>query len=219
MQPRHMPSTNKGTLLSHIQHDVQDAQVLLCRAHDIHWYMELFLPRCRIWHFSLMNFMRLMSAHFSSLSWSLWVAAQSCGVSATPPIVVSSANFQRVHFAPSVRSLMKKLKRTGSTIDSVGGVHPGSWWKGWYSMTHIIFLWAWPLIQFSVHLTVYSSSLCFICFFMRILWKVMQKALLMSRQTIHTTLPSSTDQSFHFRCLSGWSSMTNPCWNHADYSR
>lgn len=136
MQPRHMPSTNKGTLLSHIQHDVQDAQVLLCRAHDIHWYMELFLPRCRIWHFSLMNFMRLMSAHFSSLSWSLWVAAQSCGVSATPPIVVSSANFQRVHFAPSVRSLMKKLKRTGSTIDSVSGVHPGSWWKGWLHDTH-----------------------------------------------------------------------------------
>jgi len=35
----------------------------------------LFLPRYRTLHVSLLNFIRLLSAHFSSLSRSLWMAA------------------------------------------------------------------------------------------------------------------------------------------------
>lgn len=35
---------------------------------------ELFLPSCSTLHFSLLNFMRFFSAHFSSLSRSFWMA-------------------------------------------------------------------------------------------------------------------------------------------------
>lgn len=35
---------------------------------------SLFFPTCRIWHFLLLNFMSLLSAHFSGLLRSLWMA-------------------------------------------------------------------------------------------------------------------------------------------------
>jgi len=40
------------------------------------WHLGLFLPICGTLHFSLLNFMRLLSAYLSSLSRSLWMAAQ-----------------------------------------------------------------------------------------------------------------------------------------------
>ena len=64
---------------------------------SIYRCLGLFLPRCRTLHFPLLNFMRLLSAHFSSLSRSLWMAAQPYGISATPPSFVPSANLLRVH--------------------------------------------------------------------------------------------------------------------------
>lgn len=44
-------------------------------AHSICWYIELFLPRCWTLHFYLLNSMRLLSAHFLSLSRSFCMAA------------------------------------------------------------------------------------------------------------------------------------------------
>lgn len=40
------------------------------------WYVELFLPKCRAFHFPLWMLMRFLPAHFSSLSSSLCKAAQ-----------------------------------------------------------------------------------------------------------------------------------------------
>ncbi|KAK4826847.1 hypothetical protein QYF61_011715 [Mycteria americana] len=90
--------------------------------------MGLFIPRGRTWYFHLLNFMRFLSAHFSSLSRSLWMAARPSDVSATPPSFVSSRNLPRVCSAPSSRSLMKVLNNIGSSIDSystplVTGLH------------------------------------------------------------------------------------------------
>lgn len=150
--------------------------------------MDLFIPRCSIWHFLQLDLVRPMSAQFSSLYWSLWVAAQFCGESATPLIFVSAAKF-----VPLVRSLMKKLKRTGCSIDSWSTplVGPGKA----DSMTNI-FLWSLPLIQFYVHLTVYSSSLYFIHFFIMILGKILQKAF--ACQCREYTLLTPHLQDSHF---------------------
>lgn len=65
-----------------------------------------FLPGCRTWHFPLLNFMRLMLVHFSSVAGSLW-----SGVSTTPPGFVSPANSLRVQSDPSSRSLMEVFTR------------------------------------------------------------------------------------------------------------
>lgn len=43
-------------------------------ASSMYWCLESFLPTCRASHF--LNFMRFLSAHFSSLSRSFWMAAQ-----------------------------------------------------------------------------------------------------------------------------------------------
>ena len=48
------------------------------------------------------------------------MAAQSSGVSTTPPSLVSSADLLRVHSNSSSRSLMKKLNKTGPSTDPWG---------------------------------------------------------------------------------------------------
>ena len=44
-------------------------------ASGIYWLLGLFLPKCRSLHFTLLKFIRFLSAHSSSLSRSLWIAA------------------------------------------------------------------------------------------------------------------------------------------------
>ncbi|KAK4806792.1 hypothetical protein QYF61_005588 [Mycteria americana] len=130
----------------------------------MYWCLGLFLPRGRTLPFPLLNFMRFLSAHFSSLFRSLWMAARSSAISATPPTFVSPANLLRVHSAPSSRSLMKMLNRTGPSIDPwatplVTGIQLDF-------VPLIATLWAQPFSQFSIHLTVCSSSPYFISFCM-----------------------------------------------------
>ncbi|XP_066851872.1 lethal(3)malignant brain tumor-like protein 2 isoform X4 [Anser cygnoides] len=76
------------------------AKVLLLStrsASGVCWCLGLFLPRGRTLHFPVLNFTGFSSAHFSSLSRSLWMAAQPPGVSAAPPSFVSSGNLLRAH--------------------------------------------------------------------------------------------------------------------------
>lgn len=70
-----------AALLASVQFVVyQDPQVLLCKdalqlfRPSMYSHMALFLPRCRTLHFPLLNFLRLLLAHFSSLSRFLWTA-------------------------------------------------------------------------------------------------------------------------------------------------
>jgi len=58
--------------------------------------MGFFLPRCRTWHITFLNFVRFLSAYFSNLSRSLWMAEL-----ATPPGIVSSADLLKVYSAPA----------------------------------------------------------------------------------------------------------------------
>ncbi|KAK4827586.1 hypothetical protein QYF61_019488, partial [Mycteria americana] len=72
------------------------------------------------------------------------MAAQPSGLSATAPSFVSSANLLKVHSVPAFRTLIKILNRTGpSPLDFV---------------PLITTLWAQLFSQFSIHLTVCSSS-------------------------------------------------------------
>ena len=116
----------KSTLLVHVQLSVHpqvlfyqaafqlgDPQHILC--------MGLVFPRCRTFHFSRLNFSRVLSAHFSSLLRSCWTAAGPSGLTASPPIFVSSANLLQGCSAPPPRSLMKILNRTGPSV--IPGVH------------------------------------------------------------------------------------------------
>jgi len=48
---------------------------------------------------------------------SLWVAAQTFGISAVPPSLVSAADLLKVESDPSSKLLRKMLKRTGLSID------------------------------------------------------------------------------------------------------
>lgn len=58
------------------------------------WCMGLFLPRdSKTLHFPLLNFIKFLSSHFSSLVRSLWMTADSSVLSSTPPSLVPSAEF------------------------------------------------------------------------------------------------------------------------------
>lgn len=80
------------------------------------WCLELFLPRCRVFHFPLLNFIRLLSAHFSSLK----PAEVLLDVSATLASFMYYASLLWVRSAPSSRSLMKVLNGTGPSADHRG---------------------------------------------------------------------------------------------------
>lgn len=54
---------------------------------SLYWCMGLFLHKHKIWHFFLLNSMRFMLTHFSSLSKSLWMATQLSCISASPDFV------------------------------------------------------------------------------------------------------------------------------------
>ena len=110
---------SQGTLLAHGQPVVhQDTQVPLRRAAlqqgrpSLYWCLGLFLPRGRTLHLPLLNLIRFLSAHLSSLSRSRWMAAQPASVSTTPPSLVSSANWLRVH--SNRQSVVGWLKRRGT---------------------------------------------------------------------------------------------------------
>lgn len=60
------------------------------------WCLGLLLPRCWTLQFPLLNFMRFLSAHFSSLSRSFWMAAKPYSLWTTPSSFVSSGNLLRV---------------------------------------------------------------------------------------------------------------------------
>lgn len=74
------------------------------------WYMGLFLPSFRTWHFPLLSFQRFLLAHLCALSRRLWMAACSSAVSAPLPRFLPSANSLRMRSVLSSRSLMEKFK-------------------------------------------------------------------------------------------------------------
>ena len=66
---------------------------------------------------AVLNLIRFMWAHFSSLSMSLWMAAFHSAVSDTPLSLVSLAKFVRVHLILLSRSFVKMAKNTGPKTD------------------------------------------------------------------------------------------------------
>ncbi|KAK4830496.1 hypothetical protein QYF61_011409 [Mycteria americana] len=114
------------TLLAHVQLVEHDPQVLFCKAafHLVSPQPELvhgvIPPQVQDLQFPLLNSIRFLSAHFSSLLRSLWTLAQSFGVSATRPSFATSANLLRVNSAPSSRPLMKMLNSAGPSINPRG---------------------------------------------------------------------------------------------------
>lgn len=73
----------------------------------MYWCTTMFFPVCRTLHVPLLNFIKSLSAHLSSLLKTLRIAAQPSGVSTTPPSFVAPANLLRVHSASSERSDQK----------------------------------------------------------------------------------------------------------------
>ena len=71
--------SHKATLLAHVSAPVtQDCSAKpLCSwaPPSRYWCWGLFLPRCRTLHLSLLNFVKFLSVHFSSLLRSFWLAA------------------------------------------------------------------------------------------------------------------------------------------------
>lgn len=71
----------------------------------------LFYSRCKpiLFFLLLLNFMRFLSTHFSSLSASLWTVALPSSTLSTHPSLVFCADLLRMHSVPSPRLLMKTL--------------------------------------------------------------------------------------------------------------
>lgn len=75
----------------------------------------LILCRCRTLHFSLLNVITFSSAHFSSVSRSLWMAARPSESDAVHPVLCHLQIFWG--FTLSSRPLVKALNRTGPVIN------------------------------------------------------------------------------------------------------
>lgn len=105
---------HKVALLAHVQlHVHQDphrsfSDKLLFP--NIYFCIELFFPRCRPWHFFLVNFTSFLSAHSFNLLRSLWLAVQPSALSATPPI--------RCHLQTYWRNL-KTLRYSGWFVNFI----------------------------------------------------------------------------------------------------
>ena len=103
-----------GQFTVHQNPQVLSAQLLWSwSAPSVYWYAGLFFLRCRSSHFPLLNFMRFLPAHFSSLPRSLWMAAQPSGVSATPSsflvvVLVSTVFLKRPGDKGEERRLLRR---------------------------------------------------------------------------------------------------------------
>lgn len=75
----------------------------------------LILCRCRTLHFSLLNVITFSSAHFSSVSRFLWMAARPSKSDAVHPVLCHLQIFWG--FTLSTRPLVKALNRTGPVIN------------------------------------------------------------------------------------------------------
>lgn len=121
-----------GAVLADVQFLLhQDPQVLLCKTAfqlfnpSLYSCMDLSLLKCRASHFPSLNFLRLLLAHFSSLSRFLWTAEQPSGLSTTATRFVSPANLLRAHSVQTSRSLMMMLNSIDASTNP--GTHSGDW--------------------------------------------------------------------------------------------
>lgn len=92
--------------------------IFLPASPQLYWCLRLFLPRCRTSHFPLINFMRFLFTPFSNLFRSLWMTIHNYLVYQSL-LPVPSLNLLRVQSVPFSRPLMRTLKSTGPTIDTV----------------------------------------------------------------------------------------------------
>lgn len=126
-----------------------------CAVLSMSYHLGLFLPSCRTLCFSLLNFMKFLPSHFSSLSpldvsmtlWNIIHASQYC-VRRTSAFV--SANLMKVQSDLLCRSLIRMLNKTGPRIDCkhtplVSSLQP-------YFATLITTVWTQLFNQFSTHL-------------------------------------------------------------------
>lgn len=163
---------------------------LLCTwvAINIHWWIELFLPRCRM---PLLNFVRFLAAHFSRLSKSLWMAMPPSIISSTPPSSMSPAYLLRVHSVPLSKPLLKMLHRSVDPKDTL-----------------LVIALQLDFHQFPSLGPGCSGSFQSISLLVQLLCEVLietrSKTLLLSRYIISTALLLSIRQSFYCRSLSPW---------------
>ena len=125
----------------------QDIQLLFCRVAAgqsvpiLCYFVGILYPRCRTLHLLLLNFIRFLLDHSSSLLGSLWEAVLLSCVKWSPrPGVIlpscfrhsskdprtqtdkcankvnSPTNFLKIQSLPSPRSLTKRLNRIASTV-------------------------------------------------------------------------------------------------------
>lgn len=81
-------------------------------------FLGLFLCRCKTLHFPLLNFLRFLSAHFSSLSRCLCMTVNLSCVSFTPPSFVWSVNMLQVQSILLSRPLKEMLSSISPRIIS-----------------------------------------------------------------------------------------------------
>ncbi|KAF1440525.1 Zinc finger RNA-binding protein, partial [Pygoscelis papua] len=156
----------KGTLLAHVQLGVrQDPRVLFCQAafqlggcqhilvHGVvpRWLQNFALPLVELHEIPIGPFLQPVEVPLDG-STTLWHISHSSQF-------VSSANLWRVHSAPSSRSLMKVLNRTGPSIDPWCTLLVTSLQLGFILLINTF--WAWPFSQFSLWFKNKKIQMCY----------------------------------------------------------
>lgn len=208
MQPRiYLVFFPTGALLVRVQLDVhQDALALLHRAAfhlggpQLTQLLEVLLPTCRVLYLPLLNFMRSLSDHFSSLLKSSWMAAWSSDVSAISYSFVSWGNLLRICSGPLSRWLMKMLNRIRPSTDHwstppVTGHQLDVFCVGDHHHLSLLIQIVFSLIIQPAHRHLLSEDLM----------EAVSKALLMSSRQYLLHSPCQSQQSFHHRSLTNWS--------------
>ena len=93
---------------------------LSVRSSCLYTYLGLHQLKCSILYLPLLNLIRLLWIHFSSLLRFLWKASLLSIVSTAPLRLVSPTNLLRVHSIPLSRSLINMLRSTGPMMDPWG---------------------------------------------------------------------------------------------------
>lgn len=98
-----------------------------CPVSSLYCCQGLFLPRGRTGHLSLLNFMRFLLAHSSSLPGSLWMAALPASMSSTPLSLGLSVDFVRVCSVFSSILLTETLNKTRWSPEVFYSLLPSRW--------------------------------------------------------------------------------------------
>lgn len=154
-------------------------------------------------HFPLLNLMRFLFTHFSTLSRSFLMAAPLLGLSTIPPGIALSADLLRV-LCPLSQIISEDISCHGRLRYTTNDWAP----TGLYSLS---------LAVQPVSIHIHFSSLFFIRLSMRMSWEVVSKAMLKSSQPYPQLSSQPPSYTYYFRRWLCWPGIISVLQIHVNY--